>query len=222
VAAATAATAHGTSSRKRAPVYKRKDSFYLRAKSEGYRSRAAYKLVELDQRHRLFRPAHRVIDLGAWPGGWLQVAAAAVGIDGLVVGVDLQAIAPLHLANVRTLQGDVTRDDVRAAIIAQCGGKADVVLSDLAPKLSGIRERDEARSDELFALAIDFARGMLRPRGTFVAKLFMSPTATEKIAELRDSFDEVRSTRPDATRRGSSEIYVIARGFRPEPHTTAS
>ncbi len=195
-------------------MYKRKDSFYLRAKSAGYRSRAAYKLAELDQRHHLFRPGDRIVDLGAWPGGWLPIAAAAVGPQGIVVGVDLQRIDPLGLANVRTLQGDVTRSDVLHKVAELCGGKADVVLSDLAPKLSGIRERDEARGEELFALATDFARAILRPGGVFVAKLFMSPTASAKMAELRQRFDDVRSTRPEATRKGSAELYVIARGLR--------
>lgn len=195
-------------------VYKRKDSFYLRAKSEGYRSRAAYKLAELNQKHRLLRPGHKVIDLGAWPGGWLQVASAAVGETGIVVGVDLQAVEPLARANVRTVQGDVTQANVLAQVSDACGGKADVLLSDLAPKLSGIRERDEARAHELFALALEFAGNVLRPGGTLLAKLFMNPEANAKIGELKARFEDVRSTRPDATRKGSSEFYVIARGFR--------
>lgn len=196
-------------------MYKRKDSFYLRAKSEGYRSRAAYKLEELDRRHRLFRPGQRVIDLGAWPGGWLQVASAAVGGSGTVVGVDLQAISPFPVSSITTIQGDVTQPQVLESILDRCGGKADVVLSDLAPKLSGIRDRDEARGAELFSLAIDFARRVLRVRGVFVAKLFTNPSTAERIAELRANFDEVRTTRPEATRKGSAEIYVIAHGFRP-------
>lgn len=196
-------------------MYKRKDSFYLRAKSEGYRSRAAYKLEELDRRYRLFRPGQRVIDLGAWPGGWLQVAAAAVGNSGVVVGVDLQAINPLSTANVITVQGDVTQPMVLEEILDHCGGKADVVLSDLAPKLSGIRDRDEAWGAELFALAMDFASRVLRARGVFVAKLFMNQGTANRLANLRSSFDEVRTTRPQATRKNSTEIYVIAQGFRP-------
>jgi len=195
-------------------VYKRKDAFYTRAKAEGYRSRAAYKLAELQQRQHLFRRGDRVVDLGAWPGGWLQIAAAAVGTDGRVVGVDLQRIEPLGLANVQTVTGDVTQAAVLQKIIALCGGKADAVLSDLAPKLSGIRDRDEARAAELVDLAIGFARQVLRPGGTFLAKLFMGPAAEEHIARLRTMFDEVRTTRPEATRKGSAEIYVIARRFR--------
>ncbi len=203
-------------------MYRRKDPVYLRAKSAGYRSRAAYKLSELDQRHHLFRPGDRVVDLGAWPGGWLQIAAAAVGPKGIVVGVDLQPIEPLGHANVRTFQGDVTDPEVVRKVCELCGGTVDVVLSDLAPKLSGIRARDEARGEALFSLATDFARAILRPGGTFVAKLFMSPSATTKMAELRARFGEVRSTRPDATRKGSAELYVIARGLRqsaPEDHS---
>ncbi len=201
-------------------VYKRKDSFYLRAKSEGYRSRAAYKLEELNRRYRLFRPGQRVIDLGAWPGGWLQVAAAAVGENGTVVGVDLQAISPFPTPNVFTIQGDVTQPQVLDEILGRCGGKADVVLSDLAPKLSGIRDRDEARGAELFSLATDFASRVLLAHGVFVAKLFMNPSTAERMAELRSSFDDVRTTRPEATRKGSAEIYIIAHGFRPNRTST--
>lgn len=195
-------------------MYQRKDAFYARAKVEGYRSRAAYKLAELQQRQHLLRRGDRVVDLGAWPGGWLQIAAAAVGSEGRVVGVDLQRIEPLGLANVHTVAGDITHPEILQQITALCGGKADVVLSDLAPKLSGIRARDEARGAELIALAIGFAHEVLRPGGSFVAKLFMGPDAQAHVTALRAAFEEVRTTRPEATRKGSAEIYVIARRFR--------
>ena len=195
-------------------VYQRKDAFYARAKAVGYRSRAAFKLEQLAQRFRLFRRGDRVVDLGAWPGGWLQVAARHVGPTGKVVGIDLQPIDSLPERTIFTICGDVTSAGVQAQVETLCDGKVDVVLSDLAPKLSGVRARDEARMQELAACVLDFTTRLLKPNGRLVVKLFMNPDLQTYLVQLRTLFQDVRTTRPEATRKGSAEVYALASGFR--------
>lgn len=195
-------------------MYRRQDGYYRRAKMAGFRSRAAYKLLELNRRHRLIRRGDRVLDLGAWPGGWMQVAAEAVGPNGCVVGVDVEPVAPLPQRWARSIVGTVTDENVRGELAAALAGMADVVLSDMAPKLSGIRARDEARATELAAVALDLCRRALRPGGRLLVKVFDGEATQAMISELRQAFDEVKTTRPEATRKGSSELYVLAVGFR--------
>lgn len=195
-------------------VYRRKDSFYTRARAAGYRSRAAFKLLQLAQRARLFRRGDHVLDLGAWPGGWLQVAAELVGPTGKVIGIDLQPIEPLPEGYVSTQVGDIGDEGTRQRIVETCEGRIDVVLSDVAPKLSGVRVRDEARSEALATCALALSERVLRPGGKLVMKLFTGEAAARLVRELRVRFDDVRTTRPEATRKRSSEIYVIAVGFR--------
>jgi 23S rRNA (uridine2552-2'-O)-methyltransferase len=195
--------------------YERKDLHYRRAKAAGYRARSAYKLIELDDRHHLLRPGDVVADLGAWPGAWLQVAAERVGPRGRVVGIDLKAIAPLRLAGVTSLVGDV-RDPAGIATLAErLGQRASVVLSDLAPRLSGVREADEARATELAVATLDAIRHVLAGGGTLVLKLFMNSDFPGLVGRLRAEFEQVRTTKPDSTRRGSAEVYAIARGYHP-------
>lgn len=198
-------------------AYQRKDAYYRRAKSEGYRSRAAYKLMELNARHRFMRPGDRVLDLGAWPGGWTQVAAEGVGDKGKVVAVDLVALEALPQPWVRLFCADLRDENVRRLIAEALGGKADLVLSDMAPKLTGIRDRDEAQAADLARLALDVARDLLRPGGKLLLKLFDNSETRELIAEIRESFTAVSSFRPEATRKGSAELYALATGFRPAP-----
>jgi len=199
-------------------VYRRKDGFYARAKAEGFRARSAYKLIELARRVRLFRPGDVVVDLGAWPGGWLQVAAAAVGPRGRVVGVDLRPIEPLPgVANVVCVCGDVNDAGVRGQVVAACGRRADVLLSDLAPRLSGVRARDEAQMLALAETVLDVATAVLRPGGHLVIKLFTTPDTPAFVARLRERFRQVATTRPDATRKGSAETYAVAVGFVDSP-----
>jgi len=195
-------------------VYKRKDTFYTRAKSSGYRSRAAFKLQQLMQRRQLVRQGDRVIEMGAWPGGWLQVVAVHVGPSGRVVGVDLQPIEPLPQSNVFTVVGDITDADTIERIMQACGGQADVLLSDLAPKLSGVRASDEARVAALADCVLDSAPRLLKPGGTLVVKLFMTQSLPQYTARLRTLFRAVELTRPEATRKGSAEMYAVASAFR--------
>lgn len=194
--------------------YRRKDAFYQRAQREGYRSRAAYKLLEIQARQRLLRPGQRVLDLGCWPGSWLQVAAREVGARGRVVGVDLVEVEPLEFANVFSFRGDFTQPSVRARILEYLeGAAADVVLSDLAPKLSGVRARDRALEAELLETVEAALPALLRPGGHLLVKLLESPEAQQVARRLRVRFRRTQSTRPRATRKGSSERYLLGLDF---------
>lgn len=195
-------------------MYERKDAFYRRAKREGFRSRAAYKLEELQREHRLLRPGDRVADLGCWPGGWMQVAVEAVGPSGRVVGIDLDSIDPLPQENAIAFQGDLTEAGVAERILDALGGPADAVLSDAAPKLTGVRATDRAREEVLLEALEALAPRLLRPGGTFVAKLLDAPESQAFVARLRQRFGAVRVTKSQATRKGSSEKYLIARDYR--------
>lgn len=195
-------------------MYRRKDAYYARAKAVGYRSRAAFKLLQLTEHTRLIRAGDCVVDVGAWPGGWLQVAAQQAGAAGKVIGVDLQPIEPVPERTVMTIAGDITDPATRRRVAEACGGKADVLLSDLSPKLTGVRARDEAQAQMLADALLDFAGEILKPGGHVLVKLFMSGGASEYLACLRARFHNVRLTRPPATRKGSAELYAIATGFR--------
>jgi 23S rRNA (uridine2552-2'-O)-methyltransferase len=194
-------------------VYRRKDAYYARAKQEGYRSRSAFKLLELARRHRLIRSGDVVVDLGAWPGGWLQVAATLTGPRGRVVGVDLRLIEPLRERHVVSIEGNVAEPEVRERILAACGRRADVLLSDLAPRLSGVRARDEAESAALAETVLTCAAKLLAPGGRSLVKLFMSADFQNYIARLRALFRHVSVVRPSATRKGSAEIYALGFGY---------
>ena len=194
-------------------IYQPKDVFYRRAKEEGYRSRAAYKLLELNQRFRLIRPGDRVVDLGAAPGGWLQVASRLTGKNGKVMGVDLQPIEAFKEENIFILQGDITSEECQEKVIGLLGSWADCVLSDLSPRLSGIRDADRGRSVELARSALQVASRLLKAGGNFLAKTFMGEELKALSLELKEHFGSVQRTRPESTRKGSSELYVCAQGF---------
>jgi 23S rRNA (uridine2552-2'-O)-methyltransferase len=196
-------------------AYDRKDHFHQRAKREGYRSRAAFKLLEIQRSQRLLRPGQRVIDLGCWPGGWLQVAAGAVGPKGRVVGVDLAAIdPPLKNENVIAFCGDLTQPPVAKELIEQLGGRANVVLSDAAPKLTGIRAADQAREGALLEGVEALLGGLLCAGGTLLVKILDGPDAVLVERRLRGRFDTAKTVKPSASRRGSSERYLLGRGYK--------
>ena len=199
-------------------AYKPQDRYFKKAKQEGYRSRAAYKLLELQERYRIIKPGDSVIDLGAAPGGWLQVAAKVVGSHGKVVGVDLQPIQALPERNVILLTGDIASAEIQAQIKQLIGGPAHCVLSDLAPKLSGIRDADTARCLELNRTALAVAVELLRLNGSLLVKSFVSNDLQLFTAELKQYFSAVQRTKPEATRQGSSEFYFLASGFKARSH----
>jgi 23S rRNA (uridine2552-2'-O)-methyltransferase len=194
-------------------AYTRKDAAYRAAKRSGFRSRAALKLVELDEKFRLFKPGAYVVDLGCWPGGWLQVAAERVGATGKVVGVDRERTDALGLPQVVIVTADAGDPAARQVVRETLGRNADVILSDMAPKLSGVKVADRERHLALVALANEWARELLATQGRVVVKLF-SEVEGESMRLLRGAFADVSLHRPPSTRKGSSEIYAVASGPR--------
>lgn len=186
------------------------DPYVKLAHSEGYRSRAAYKLLELQDKFHLIRKGDLVVDLGSAPGGWVQVSQK-LGVE-KVVGIDLLDMEPIPGAIL--LKGDVQDEDVMAALMSQLGGKADVVLSDMAANTVGHKQTDHLRTVALVELAVDFAFDTLKPGGTFCAKVFQGGTSPELLERLKSRFTDVRHAKPPASRQHSPEIYVVAKGFR--------
>jgi len=194
--------------------YRPKDHYFQRAKQRGFRARSAFKLEELVQRFALLRPGARVLDLGAAPGGFLQVVARAVGPSGLAVGVDLVPVRPFPEKWVRTVVLDVLADDAREQVEAVAPGPYDAVLSDMAPKTTGVRATDEARSLRLAERALEFAKALGKPGSGFVTKLFMGGDFESFRARVREAYGEVKVVRPEATRSASVEIYLVGLGLR--------
>jgi 23S rRNA (uridine2552-2'-O)-methyltransferase len=186
------------------------DPYVAAARQQGWRSRAAFKLIELDDRFHVIGRGARVLDLGAAPGGWTQVAVARGA--GTVVGVDLLAMDAV--AGATTIQGDFTDDALQAELLALLGGKADLVLSDMAPNTTGHPATDHIRIMALAELAFEFARTALAEGGHFVAKVFQGGSERQLLAEMKRSFVAVRHAKPPSSRKESSELYVVATGFR--------
>jgi 23S rRNA (uridine2552-2'-O)-methyltransferase len=195
------------------------DPYVHEAKRLGYRSRAAFKLVELDAKARLLRPGLRVVDLGAAPGGWTQVAVARVRAgaagEGRVVAIDIQAME--RIAGAVVLQGDITDPETDARVMAELGGQADLVLSDMSPATVGHAQTDHLRIVALVEAAADFALRHLAPGGAFVAKVFEGGAGNTLLVPLKRSFTTVRHIKPPASRKDSAEIYLVATGFRGAP-----
>jgi 23S rRNA (uridine2552-2'-O)-methyltransferase len=190
-----------------------KDPYVRKAREGGYRSRAAFKLLEINTRDRLFIPGASVVDLGAAPGGWSQVAARSVAPRGKVIAVDLLEIAPI--SHVTVLRGDCRDPAIQAQVAAELGGaKADVVLSDLSPNLSGIASADQARAAELVRMAMDFCRERLQKEGVLLVKVFQGAEFAGLLQELKSLFRDVRTVKPAASRDESRETYLLARGLK--------
>ncbi|TFG87386.1 MAG: 23S rRNA methyltransferase [Chromatiales bacterium] len=190
-----------------------RDPFVKRAQAEGWRSRAVFKLSELQGRERLIKPGSVVIDLGAAPGAWSQFAAEVVGERGRVLAVDLLPMAPL--AGVEILTGDFREEAVMSSLLASlAGAPVDLVLSDMAPNMSGTRVVDQPRAMHLAELASDFASQVLRPGGNLVVKLFQGEGFQEYVVATRTRFSSVRMRKPSASRSGNRETYLVARNFR--------
>lgn len=188
------------------------DPYVQAAQSQGLRSRAAFKLMDLDDRFALLRPGLRVLDLGAAPGGWAQVAVARGAVA--VVGIDLLPVDPLPGAII--LQGDMTDPEMLPPLLAALGGAPDLVLSDMAPNTTGHAATDHLRIIALAELAAETAMELLSPGGAFVTKLFAGGAESRLLAVLKRRFAKVRHAKPPASRKDSSELYLVATGFRPD------
>src|SRR5438874_4748358 len=189
-----------------------KDAWYKLAKKEGRRSRASYKLLQLDEKHQLVFEGARVVDLGAAPGGWSQVAVELAGPEGVVVGVDLDKIEPMEGATF--LRGDMTNPDTVARVMTSIGGAADVVISDMSPNISGAYATDHARSVFLVENALAFAEKVLVRDGAFVCKVFEGDLFPLLLSRIKQRFAEVKVDHPPASRSASSEVYVVAKRFK--------
>ena len=189
------------------------DTYVKRAHQSGLRSRAVFKLEEIQERDRLLKPGMTVVDLGAAPGGWSQYAAKVLAGKGRIIALD---VLPMdELPGVEFILGDFTTDETLMALRRRLeGGKADLVLSDIAPNMSGVGDVDQARIMELAELALDFACEALRPGGSFLVKVFQGQGFQEYLKRLRDTFGEVASRKPKSSRSRSSEVYLLARNYR--------
>ena len=189
------------------------DPFVKKAQLDGYRSRSAYKLTELNEKDRLIRPGMRIMDLGAAPGGWSQVAGKLVGAKGRVLATD---ILPMDfIQNVDFIQGDFTDEAVVAQLLEWLGGgKFDLIISDIAPNITGIDSADQASSMYFLELALDTVRKTLKPGAGFVAKMFQGSGSDQYVKDLRTSFEKVVIRKPAASRAESREVYIVATGFK--------
>ncbi len=191
------------------------DPYVRKAHAEGYRSRAAFKLLEIDDKHKILKRGQRVVDLGAAPGGWSQVAAERIGIEkgqGKIVAIDLLEIEPIN--GVAFAQMDFNDEDAPDRLKEMLGGQADVVLSDMAANTIGHRQTDHLKIIALVEMAADFAREVLAPGGSFVAKVLQGGTEGELLTMLKRDFKVVKHIKPPASRKDSAELYVLATGFR--------
>jgi 23S rRNA (uridine2552-2'-O)-methyltransferase len=189
------------------------DPFVKKAQLDGYRSRSAYKLIELNEKDRLIKPGMRIMDLGSAPGGWSQVAGKLVGKKGRVLATDILPMDPIP--NVDFVQGDFTDDQVVEQLLSWLGGgKFDLIISDIAPNLSGIDSADQAGSMHFLELALDTVQKTLKPGATFAAKMFQGSGSDEYVKVLRKSFEKVLIRKPAASRAQSREVYIVAKGFK--------
>jgi 23S rRNA (uridine2552-2'-O)-methyltransferase len=189
------------------------DEYVIKSHKEGYRSRASYKLIEIDDKDRLIQPGNLVVDLGAAPGGWSQVAAQRVGHKGRVIASD---ILPMDsLAGVDFVQGDFTEEEVFNRILNVINGEpVDLVISDMAPNMSGMKAVDQPRAMYLAELAYDMALSVLKPGGSFITKIFMGEGFDQYMKDARDHFDKVLTRKPDSSRARSPEVYLVARKYK--------
>jgi 23S rRNA (uridine2552-2'-O)-methyltransferase len=189
------------------------DPFVKQAQKDGYRSRSAYKLIELNEKDKLIRPGMRLLDLGSAPGGWSQVAGKLVGEKGRVLATDILPMDSLQ--NVDFIQGDFTDEGILQQLQDWLGGgRFDLIVSDIAPNVTGISSADQASSIHFLELALDTVRRTLKPGATFVAKMFQGSGSDQYVKELRKHFDKVVIRKPEASRKESREVYLVAKGFK--------
>jgi 23S rRNA (uridine2552-2'-O)-methyltransferase len=189
------------------------DPFVKQAQRDGYRSRSAYKLIELNEKDRLIRPGMKILDLGSAPGGWSQVAGKLVGAKGRVLATDILPMEPIK--NVDFVQGDFNDETVVAQLLEWIGGgRFDLIISDIAPNITGIDSADQASSMNFLELALDTVRKTLKPGATFVAKMFQGSGSDQYLKELRTLFEKVLTRKPAASRPESREVFIVAKGFK--------
>jgi 23S rRNA (uridine2552-2'-O)-methyltransferase len=189
------------------------DPYVKKAQLEGYRSRSAYKLIELNEKDRLIKPNMFLLDLGSAPGGWSQVASKLIGRNGRVLATDILPMEPIK--NVDFVQGDFTDEAVVARLMEKLGGeKFDLIISDIAPNITGIDSADQASSMYFLELALDTVRKTLKPGSNFVAKMFQGSGSDQYLKELRTSFEKVLTRKPGASRAESREVFIVAKGFK--------
>ena len=193
---------------------RKNDHYYKKAKVEDYRSRASYKLKQLDKKYKIIKEGNTVVDLGAAPGGWSQVALEKVGEEGLVIGVDLNRIRPLPEENFHRIRGDFTTEEVQNQIIGLIGRRTKVLMSDASPSLSGIKNIDQLRSIDLVNTVIEIGDNILDSKGNLVMKVFQGPEYKDMLTNLKKKFRQVKTTKPQASRKKSSEMYVVGLGFK--------
>lgn len=201
---------------------RKQDAFYRKAKMEGYRARSAYKLRQLNEKFKIIRRGDVVVDLGAAPGGWTQIVVEIVGEEGIAIGVDLDPIKPVlgatfirgDMTKQRTVEKVLERIEERAAGRPQTdGARVDVILSDMSPDITGNYSLDQARSAHLCGIALDFIEGVLKPGGHFVTKIFEGEDFTVFRDRMKDRFHQIKTFSPPASRKESSEVYLVGKGF---------
>lgn len=193
--------------------YKFQDHYFHQAKKQNYLARAVFKLKEIQNKYKILSLGDRVLDLGAAPGSWIQYTSQVVGSKGLVIGVDLKEINHAFPGNVVTLKADISSSEFKESLVRE-HAPFDVVLSDMAPATSGIRVADSARSALLFEEALNMARATLKPRGHFLAKIFQGSEFHDLLQHVKKEFDWVKVVKPDASRKISKEIYILAMRFK--------
>ncbi len=193
---------------------RKNDPYYKKAKTENYRSRASFKLKQIDKKFKIMKKGDTVVDLGAAPGGWSQVALEKVGEEGIVVGVDLNRIKPFKEENFHGLRGDFTTKEIQDQITEIIDGKTKVLISDASPQLCGIKNLDQLRSIDLINTVIEIADNILENKGNLLMKVFQGPEYKKMLIELKKKFRQVKTTKPPSSRKKSSEMYVIGLGYK--------
>lgn len=193
---------------------RKKDPYYKRAKADDYRSRASYKLKQLDKKYKIIRKGDTVVDLGAAPGGWSQVALEKVEDEGIVVAVDLNRIKPLPEENFYRIRGDFTKEEIQNKITKIIGGKTKVLISDASPSLTGIKDIDHLRSIDLIETVVSIGDNILEDKGNIVIKAFQGGEYKNLIDRIKKKFKVLKTTKPPSSRKKSSEMYIVGLGFK--------
>lgn len=195
---------------------RKNEEYYKKAKKQDYRSRASFKLLQLNRKFKIIKEGNSVVDLGAAPGGWSQVALEAVGTEGLVVAVDLNRIKSFSDENFWSIKGDFTQKETLEEMQRTLQGKADVIISDAAPKLSGIKDLDQLRSIDLARSVLEISDNILKYKGNMIMKVFQGEGYPELLKDIKKKFKTVKTTKPPSSRKKSGEMYIVGRGFRRE------